>query len=157
MLAMALGVRAAHGCSCARTSAAELFGRVDAVIEGTVTDVDHRYLQFAWCQAKSLADDVCGSEFMDINEYDTECGLRISVAVTRSWKGPAGASLQIITGRGGGDCGPQLEVAKSYLLYLREATPGIYYTSICMRPNFLEAASEDREVLARLTSSQRTP
>ena len=156
-LAVAFAARAALGCSCELTSAEELFRRVDAVVEGTVTDVNHGYLRLAWCQARSLVDDVCGSDFMNMNRYDDECGLRVSLAVTHSWKGSAGESLRIITGRGGGDCGFPFEEAKSYLLYLREATPGVFYTSICMRPHAIEDASEDRQVLTGLTGKQASP
>jgi len=156
-LALALWAQAAHACSCSLISAEELFGRVDAVVEGTVTDINHAYLRLAWCQVKMLADDVFGSQYMNLSEYDAECGLRVSLEVTRSWKGSTGASLLIITGRSGGDCGMPFEAAKSYLLYLSEATPGVFYTSICMRPHPIEGASEERQVLARLTARGDVP
>jgi len=156
-LALALWAQAAHGCSCSLISAEELFGRVDAVVEGTVTDINHAYLRLAWCQVKMLADDVLGSRYMNLNDYEAKCGLRVSVEVTRSWKGSTGASLLIVTGRGGGDCGMPFEEAKSYLLYLAEAAPGVFYTSICMRPHPIEGAFEERRVLARLTAQQANP
>ena len=49
------------------------------------------------------------------------------------------------------------EEGKSYLLYFREAIPGVFYTSICMRPHPIEGASEERQVLAQLTAQQANP
>jgi hypothetical protein len=131
-----------------------MFGEVDAVVEGTVTDVNHGYLRLAWCGAKALADHVFHSDHFHRSDYEAECGVRVTLAVTRVWKGSVGDSLVLTTGRGGGDCGMPFEGDRSYLLYLGQLQPGVFTTNICMRPQPIEDAATDRDVLARLTGKR---
>jgi len=63
----------------------------------------------------------------------------------------------ITTGRGGGDCGVPFEEGSSYLLYLAQVKPKVFETNICMRPQTLEHATEDRDAPARLTGHAVAP
>jgi hypothetical protein len=53
--------------------------------------------------------------------------------VTRTWKGIAEKKqITVETGIGGGDCGYQFTIGRSYILYCNE-TGGMLFTDICMR------------------------
>jgi len=137
----------AWSCSCARTSAEEMYERVNAVLEGRVIDVNRGYLRLAWCAVRHLF----GS---DLDDYEDACGIRVTLEVSRCWKGSCEGSVFIATGRGGGDCGVPFQEGKSYLLYLEAVRPSLFGTNICMRPQLVEDASGDREILAVLTTSR---
>jgi hypothetical protein len=135
-------------CSCTDSPPTEIaFARADAVLEGRVTDVDQGYLRLAWCLVR-------GSLGAYPEDSEEACDIRMTLAVSHCWKGPGSRTVRIVTGRGGGDCGCPLEVGKSYLLFLREARPGVFYLNICMKHPLLEEASADRAVLEQLVQNR---
>lgn len=134
-------------CSCGGTSVQEMFGRADAVVEGQVVDVDRGYLRLAWCAVRGFF----GS---DLDDYDDACGVRVTLAVSRRWKGQEAPSVRIATGRGGGDCGVPFQKGQSWLLYLHAIRPRLFGTNICMRPQLSADAADDRQVLISVTDRE---
>ena len=139
----------AWSCSCSRVSVEELFEAADAVYEGKVLDVDMGYLRLAWCSVKHLF----GLGLSDL-EVELNCGVRMTLEVTRRWKGQEAGVVQVMTGRGGGDCGVPLDEGTEYLLYLYELAPGIYGTNSCMRPRLASDCAEDRAGLESLIEGE---
>lgn len=119
-----------------------MYGDADAVVEGRVVDVDWGFLRVAWCGIKTLLG-------ADVEDAEVTCGVRVTLAVDRYWKQIDSATVEIATGRGGGDCGVRFEVGQAYLLYLRRAhhDPVVFATDICMRPQRLSEAAPDLLVL----------
>ena len=52
--------------------------------------------------------------------------------VTHVWKGEPGRRIDVLTGRGGGDCGVKFVMGQTYAVYTYERA-GRYYASICGR------------------------
>ncbi len=138
-------VETAWSCSCHQSTAEEMYQNADAVLEGRVTRVSHGYLRAAWCQIRALF----GSELSD---YETACGVRVTVEVQEYWKGVSSHVIRVVTGRGGGDCGVPFENDQRYLLYLRKIQSDLFETNICMRPQPLDQAAEDLAVLGPTTA-----
>lgn len=135
-------------CSCTDNPPTEIaFATADAVLEGRVANVDQGYLRLVWCVAR-------GSLGAYPEDSEQACGVRMTLAVNHRWKGPDAPTVRIVTGRGGGDCGCPLEEGKSYLLFLREAKPGVFYLNICMKHPLLEEASTDRALLEQLVQTR---
>ncbi len=124
-----------------------MFKAADAVVEGRAADVSRGYLRLAWCGVKEFFHGPPES----LGPYEAECGVRVEFAVSRRWKGTTPDMMLITTGRGGGDCGVPFEEGVSYLLYLSQLKPNVFATNMCMRPQRLEDAADDRGALARLT------
>jgi hypothetical protein len=69
--------------------------------------------------------------------------------VLERWRERAGATVELTTGAGGGDCGYTFEKGVSYLVFA-SARAGALTTGICSRTRKLTDAAED---LAYLSSS----
>ena len=152
-IAAGLAWRSSFGCSCSLASAEEMFKDADAVVEGRAADVSRGYLRLAWCSVKAFVHGLPESG----DAAEAECGVRVEFAVSRRWKGTTADMMIIMTGRGGGDCGVPFEEGSSYLLYLAQVEPNVFATNICMRPQRLEQAADDREILAHLTGRSVAP
>ena len=130
-----------------------MFKDADAVVEGRAADVSRGYLRLAWCSVKALFHGLPESS----HAAEAECGVRVEFAVSHRWKGTIADMVLITTGRGDGDCGMPFEEGSSYLLYLAQVKPNVFATNICMRPQKLEQATDDRDALARLTGQSVAP
>lgn len=111
VLTVALVSRPALGCSCGHPPLEEVYSRADAVFEGRVQSISHRYLRYAWLMIRS----VVGAP--DPDDSYASYGVRVTFEVTKSWKGAQLRHLTILTGRGGGDCGVDFREHSDYLVF----------------------------------------
>lgn len=72
--------------------------------------------------------------------------------VLEGFSGVDGATVDIATGMGGGDCGFDFEVGKSYFVYARRMEDGSLSTSICSRTRSLDQAAADLDHARRVAS-----
>ncbi|HEX6324843.1 MAG TPA: carboxypeptidase regulatory-like domain-containing protein [Vicinamibacterales bacterium] len=79
---------------------------------------------------------------------------RVTFRVLEVWRGAVGASVEVTTGMGGGDCGYRFVTGSRYLVYAHANNAGELSTGICSRTRLLSAASED---IAYLKSVVQTP
>jgi predicted DNA-binding antitoxin AbrB/MazE fold protein len=107
----ALVSRPALGCSCGHTPLEQVYSEADAVFEGRVQSVSHRYLQYAWLMIRGLV----GAP--DPDDSYSNYGIRVKFEVMKSWKGTQLRHLTVLTGRGGGDCGVDFRNASDYLVF----------------------------------------
>lgn len=107
-------------------------GKVESVSEFTVTDKNNPRFQFV---RKS-----------------------VKFTVTESFRGVKENSVEIITGRGGGDCGYPFEAGKEYLVYANEnKETGKLGTGICARTRPIEKAEEDLQYFREIAKGSITP
>ncbi len=79
----------------------------------------------------------------------------VRFAVGEKFRGISEDSVEIITGRGGGDCGYKFEVGQSYLVYAyKNAKTGKLGTGICTRTRLLSKAIEDLEYFRSLPNAE---
>jgi len=144
---LAIG-QGAEACECSTTpDAASALSRDDAVFRGRVSSVRDRlgparrtwYWVKGWFSNRPLHDDSEG--------YLACCGLEATLDVTGSWKGVSKQQVQVVTGRGAGDCGFVFERGVEYLVYARKLSSGDLATDICTRTKPLARAAEDLTIL----------
>ncbi|HSI34441.1 MAG: hypothetical protein ACAI43_23390 [Phycisphaerae bacterium] len=115
---LSAAVPAALACKCAPPPPpAEAMGKCDAVFLGKVTAVERG-----------------------------DRGIRVTIAVEKSWKGDARAELVVTTGMGGGDCGYGFQQGKSYVVYAYARDTGLS-TGTCSRTCHIDDAGEDLKAL----------
>jgi hypothetical protein len=86
---------------------------------------------------------------IDHDEYGQPYGsLLVTVDVERAFVSAAPGPLELITGRGGGDCGYKFAVGQRYLIYADKTPIGQWSASICSRTRPLEKAQEDLQYLS---------
>jgi hypothetical protein len=86
-------------------------------------------------------------------------GLRISqrrvrLRVSETFRGNVGGTVEVLTGKGGGDCGYGFVMGQRYVVYASEGPAG-YHTGICQRTRPVIEAAEDLAYLRSLV--QGTP
>ena len=100
-------------------------------------------------QALNDASAVFSGEVIDISDnvkIINGYGKTIRFQVDESWKGIEDGEVAINTGNGGGDCGFEFEVGKSYLVYAVKSdmySPNTLTTTICNRTVQLANANDD--------------
>jgi hypothetical protein len=70
---------------------------------------------------------------IDPEDYYRDYGFLITAQVLQQWKGDPIKSIQLATGRGGGDCGYSFQVGRTYLVYPASRADGGLRVSICGR------------------------
>ena len=127
-LTLAMGLMAATpasgvACSCEIAGPpCEAAWKSDAVFAGTVRSVVE----------------------IDHDAYERPYGSRlVTVDVERAFANAATGPLELITGRGGGDCGYQFAVGQRYLIYATKTPTGHWHASTCSRTRPIEKAQED--------------
>lgn len=78
----------------------------------------------------------------------------IRFAVADRFRGQTENMVEVITGRGGGDCGYSFEIGKNYLVYTFEREDGRLGTGICSRTRELSNAVEDLEYFRELSKTK---
>ena len=132
-----LAVRAAMACSCADPGPpCRAFPQADAAFVGKVQEIDER------------------------GEAGTPGAVRrVRFLVEENFRGAGvkpGASLEVATGFGGGDCGYGFERGERYLVYAQHHTGGAsLYTGICSRTAKLADADDDLAYLRARERSER--
>jgi hypothetical protein len=157
LLACAVGasIDEALACQCGTIwEPPEAVAHATAVFSGRVVSIrDHvTWWREAWIRVHNwIADQpICG----DPETYVRDCGLEVEIVVERSFKGEVGSTVQVRTGRGGGDCSYSFAVGERYLVYAGSFSTGELTTGMCYRTRrlsdaemdlaFLEAAPERR-------------
>ncbi len=102
-----------------------------AVFEGTAVSVaDPMWIgRRAWFAVRSVFAD--STERFSQERYLEDYGIRVRFRSDRSWKGKATGEINLLTGRGGGDCGFQFEPGKRYVVFSRRLSNGKLATDIC--------------------------
>lgn len=118
------------------------------------------------CQAFWSAEAVFSGEVEKISETSVDMSTSkdrkfifqqnlVRFAVSEKFRGISGDSVEIITGRGGGDCGYKFEVGQSYLVYAyKNPKTGKLGTGICTRTQLLSKAGEDLEYFRSLKNAE---
>jgi hypothetical protein len=128
-----LAPAAARACSCIATSGRPCgrFWSAPVVFVGLVTD-----------EAKVERDESgWGSRVFRLN-------------VEESFRGEAAGTVEVVTGRGGGDCGYQFAVGTKYIVYAHADKQGRLTTSICSATRPLEKAGEEIEFIRNLAKAE---
>lgn len=121
-LAIILSSDRAHACSCVGgTPICQSFWTTDAVFSGDVLEV---------------------SPIPNPDGEGFQPHRRVRFRVLEGWRGRAGATVELTTGAGGGDCGYTFEKGVSYLVFA-SARAGALTTGICSRTRKLTDAAED--------------
>jgi hypothetical protein len=85
--------------------------------------------------------------------YEYEQWL-VKFGVAETFKGTAVQTIEVETGRGGGDCGYNFQVGVSYLVYTYKTQAGNLATGICSRTRELAKATDDLEYFRGLTNKK---
>ncbi len=80
--------------------------------------------------------------------------LIVRFAVSGDHRGGIGQTVDIVTGRGGGDCGYRFETNEHYLVYASKGENGMLSTGICMPTKKLADAQEDLQYIQDLTKAK---
>ena len=80
-------------------------------------------------------------------EYGPFPRRRVILRVDRAWKGVESATIVVLTGLGGGDCGFHFRRGEAYLVYADGATGEPLVTGICGRTAPLSRAAADLRAL----------
>ena len=92
---------------------------------------------------------------LDVRGNEDAWGPRHRVVhfeILEGFSGVDGATVDVATGMGGGDCGFDFEVGKSYFVYARRMEDGSLSTSICSRTRPLDQAAADLDHARRVAS-----
>jgi hypothetical protein len=137
VLAGVLAARGASACSCADPGPpCRALPQSDAVFVGKVQEIDER------------------------EEAGTRGAVRrVRFSVEENFRGAGverGASLEVVTGFGGGDCGYGFERGERYLVYAQHRAGGdSLYAGICSRTARLADAADDLAYLRARDRAER--
>jgi hypothetical protein len=119
---------AAVSCSCgaARVRPCAAYWDAQAVFTGAVTEVTESGVRHG------------GSERDAPFQYRL-----VRFKVEDSFRGAPGPTAEVLTGRGGADCGYGFVAGRRYLVYARKGQDGRFYASVCTATKPLEEAAGD--------------
>jgi hypothetical protein len=144
--ALLIAARPASACSCGQKPAvAEAVQRSSVVALVRVTRVADQ-----WTLWRRIKDRFRGPSATSIEAYVRDYGFRVAVDVLQQWKGEPAKSLELRTGRGGGDCGYSFEVGQTYLVYAGRGVEGLLGVNICSRTVAGQDAGLDIQALDQL-------
>ena len=147
VLALLLVARPAPACSCGgKPTVDEAYRRSSVVALVRVSRVVDQ-----WTLWRRIKDRFRATSELGFENYYRDYGFRITVQVLQQWKGAPSRSLEIVTGRGGGDCGYLFQVGQTYLVY---SGLGLLGVTICGRTMSGQDAGPDAQVLDRLVHSR---
>jgi len=131
-----------EACSCMSSGPpCQSFWNTDVVFSGQVTEIKDNPVKPA-----SDGDNKFASMFRT---------KTVRLAVNESFRGSEEKTVEIETGRGGGDCGFAFENGQSYLVYAyRNKETGKLGTGICTRTQLLSSAGEDLEYFRGLKDAK---
>jgi hypothetical protein len=129
VLALELFPHRADACSCLPSGPpCQAFFRDDVVFIGTVVSIS---------SIERAGDNPFASR-------------RVRLSVEKAVRGIQGASVEIATGSGGGDCGYDFKPDRRYVVYGFRHPDGTITTGICSRTRAIEDASEDLQFFTAL-------
>ena len=146
VLALLLVARPAQACSCGEKPPVEEAYRQSSVI--ALVRVSRVADQ--WTLWRRIKDRFRDTSAPGLEAYYRDYGFRITAQVLHQWKGAPSRSLEIVTGRGGGDCGYRFQVGQTYLVYSGLGANGLLGVIICSRTMPGQDAGPDAQVLNRL-------
>ena len=122
--------------------------KATAVFEGTAIDVTDPmwFGRRAWFTVRRWCADE--SAPFSVEKYLEDYGIRVRILSDRSWKGNALGEIDLLTGRGGGDCGFTFETGHRYLVFARRNRRGRLETDICL-PTRLVARGTATRILGK--------
>lgn len=140
LIAIMLAVTSAAACSCAGgSSPCQEYGRASVVFVGTPIAVRT----------------VARPASADRDDLDYWAPRTFKFSIETAFLGITPAETEVSTGLGGGDCGYDFKIGKSYVVYAyKSGKTGRLVTSICSRTNPFENANEDIEFLRSLESQR---
>lgn len=77
----------------------------------------------------------------------------VRLTVGESFRGDAGRTVEVLTGRGGQDCGYDFAVGRRYLVYADRSREDRLYTSVCAGTKPLEEAGADLSFIRGLAGA----
>lgn len=133
-----LAPRAASACSCGvgGTRPCATYWNATAVFEGLVVGVGESGVRHG------------GSERERPFFYRL-----VRLNVEESLQGVTDRTVEVLTGRGGDDCGYDFAAGRRYLVYARHGRDGKLYTSVCAGTKPLEAAGADLSFIRGLAGA----
>lgn len=132
LLTLLVNADPATACSCMSSGPpCQGFFQVDAVFAGMVTTIS----------------EVEGSPDL---LYDRRL---VRLAVERGFRGIEGATAEVLTGMGGGDCGYDFKTGERYLVYADRNQEGRLTTGICSRTRPIAEAADDLKFIDGLRSA----
>ena len=132
LLILTVNADPASACSCGSSGPpCQSFFQVDAVFAGTVTSISQ----------------VDGPPDLP---YPRRL---VRVSVERGFRGIEGATAEVLTGMGGGDCGYAFKAGERYLVYAYRNQEGRLATGICSRTRPIAEAAEDLTFIDRLRTA----
>ncbi len=108
------------------------------------------------CQATWTADSIFAGTVASITPIDHVSlgapyqSLRVKFNVEHGFLNAVPGALEIVTGRGGGDCGYRFKVGAKYLVYASKDGSSVLSASICSRTRLLAEAQEDLKYLTTM-------
>lgn len=78
----------------------------------------------------------------------------VRFTVSGDHRGNVGPTAEVMTGRGGGDCGYAFELNQDYLVYAYKGSDGLLSTGICSATKPLDKAIDDIQYIGSLTSAK---
>jgi hypothetical protein len=124
--------RVSYACSCTRPppTVQQTFDDADAVFSGRVQVLEQTKIEALFPDPRT--------QMVAMVE-----GVHARLDAIESWKGAAGHDIELWTGRGGGDCGYEFQLAEAYLVFARRTPNGRLVTGLCTNTRPLaEAVTE---------------
>jgi hypothetical protein len=106
-------------------------------------------------KARKTANAVFSGTVLEITKQPQDFYVSVRLLVENSWKGNIPKEVTITTGLGGGDCGYQFEVGKSYLIYANGSNENKLSTNICHRTKNLSESIQDLQILGKVKISRK--
>jgi metalloproteinase inhibitor 2 len=125
----------ARACTCSGERAAcQAYWEASAVFIGTVIE----------------------GRLVTVKEGDYEHQMNaVRISIDEAFRGVEGAEVEVLTGRGGGDCGFGFRRAQQFLVYAyRSETDQKLYTSICTRTRAISEADPDLVYIRGLSKAR---
>ena len=130
----------AKACSCISSGApCQAVWNTDAVFSGEVKEI-----------IDPPAKETILADGQKVYSYQRK---KIRFVITEPFRGISGETVEVTTGRGGGDCGYPFVTGEKYLVYAyKNKETGELNASICSRTQLLAKATEDLEYLRNLAT-----
>lgn len=142
-----------YSCQCGgRPEPPESVKDAKLIFVGRVVDIDDEFsrLEQLWLKVRRWFDPLAVPPTHPSGKYCVYYGMKVTFQINEVWKGAAKSTVELHTGRSGGDCGYEFQEGKTYLVYVRENSWNGCDTDICTRTALVERATEDLVYLRSL-------
>ena len=144
VIVLSFASRTVTACSCGSTGTpCESYGSAAAVFVGTVTGVMDNERPVKNSNERRKEEDSGEIDWVPMS---------YKFSVEQAYLGVAGSEVEILTGRGAGDCGVAFQTGQRYLVYAYRHKDKLT-TSICTRTKSFSKATEDLAFLGTLSSA----